>query len=134
MMTDDGRSPLKALLGAALLIALALGLATTDFLNADTESRIMMVVFGAMLVVSGNSIPKALRPRSAMRCDSTREQSIRRFMGWFFVLTGIAWIAVWLTLPVDYASVVTLLTAGACLLLILMCFGIRRRVTSAGPE
>lgn len=118
MIIDDGRSPLKALVGAALLLALALGLAMTDFLDADTESRIMMVVFGAMLVVSGNSIPKALRPRSAMRCDSTREQSVRRFMGWFFVLTGIAWIAVWLILPVDHASVVTLVSAVAFLLIL----------------
>lgn len=127
MTTDKGKSVLKPHIGAALLLTLALGLATTDFLDVDTESRIMMVVFGAMLVISGNSIPKRLRPLSSMRCDSTREQALRRFTGSFFVLTGVVWIIVWLVLAVDHAAIVTLLTAGACLLIVMWCLSARWR-------
>lgn len=116
-MTGEGSSISKAILGAGLLVAVAVGLATTGLVDGATADRIMILLLGALLVGVGNSLPKTLRPLSARRCVSSREQALRRLSGWVFVLTGLAWILAWLVLPLEAARAITRWTAIGSLLL-----------------
>lgn len=93
--------------GAGLLLALAAVLAVTD-LSGDQK---LMVLIGAVLVMTGNSMPKALRPLSRMRCETATEQAIRRGTAWFFVLVGLSWIASWLALSEGLATSITIVTS-----------------------
>ena len=61
---------LRALIGAGLIIAMALGLkslAASDVIDGETSTRVMQVIIGIFLMVSGNSIPKVMEPLSDER-------------------------------------------------------------------
>lgn len=137
MNTKRRSSRLKEILVAGLIVAAAVVLALTGIADEGWSLRIVMAVLGGVLVWKGNSFPKTLRPLSAMRCESTREQSLRRLTGWFFVLVGLAWMVAWLALSESLATTITLVTsiAGGLLMAghVTWCVTQRRRAEpSAG--
>jgi hypothetical protein len=95
------------LFGAVIpAVSLALRLASTLGVAADPDlrQRMTMVLLGAFFVYMGNTLPKMLTPMSAGRCDPAAVQARTRFSAWTWVLTGLAYMLIWIVLPVDVAE------------------------------
>jgi hypothetical protein len=73
----------------------------TGLLEPELAKRLGMVVFGIMLVVLGNYMPKFVVPWSTPAMVAAR-----RFAGWVFVLAGAAYVAFCLLAPMPQAVVV----------------------------
>jgi uncharacterized membrane protein len=90
---------------AGLILAVTLGAKLASTLGAangaDLQERIMMAILGACIVFTGNTIPKTLTRLPALEEDAARVQALRRFAGWTWVLTGLAFAIAWLALPVE---------------------------------
>jgi hypothetical protein len=106
-------SPLcRALLAAALILGIPAALAwlAPDYLGHDGRQRMMGVLFGAIVVVYANAIPKAVTART--RCAPAVIQAARRFTGWVLVLGGLGYIAAWLLAPIEACGMIAGLTLG----------------------
>jgi hypothetical protein len=97
-----------AIVFAALMLLVGLGnrLATASSASSspDFPLRAIMAIAGAFLAFTGNAIPKVLTPLTSLRCDPAKAQAARRFVGWTWVLAGVAVCAVWLGLPIVHAQ------------------------------
>lgn len=115
----DADAIASAVIFAALTVVLALGgsLATT-LGDLDFGRRATMVVFGAFLAFTGNAMPKQLQPLSALACDPARVQAFQRFSGWTWTLTGLAMATLWIALPVETASPLTVVLLFSAMLMI----------------
>jgi hypothetical protein len=93
-------------LGAILACSLLARFATTMgvFGDPDIAKRLSMAIMGFFFVFTGNATPKILTPLSELRCNPAKVQAFQRFSGWMWVLTGLAFSAIWLLLPLDVAS------------------------------
>jgi hypothetical protein len=90
----------KSSIGEALAIFTGLGLfggvvvaalgKEFGFIEPDVATRTVGVLFGAILMVSGNYLPKAVMPISARRKNPARAMAAERFAGYVFVLAGLA--------------------------------------------
>ena len=69
-------------------------------------------------VLTGNAVPKVLTPLAAMKRDPARVQAFRRFAGWAWVLTGIAYSLAWLALPTRLAVNATFIIVPLGMLLV----------------
>jgi len=118
----SGGAIARAIAFAALMLAIALGVrlaaALGGTIHDDLAERATMVVLGAFIVATGNTLPKTLTPLSMLRCDAGRAQAFHRFAGWTWVLAGLAVSAAWLVLPIDAAQTITLVVLPACMLAI----------------
>jgi hypothetical protein len=106
-----GGTTSAVVLGALLLVmplSVTLLSALGAFVSDEWSRRATMAVVGAFFVVTGNAMPKMLKPLSAMRCDPARVQAFQRLAGWTWVLTGLGFAVVWLVLPVGLAEPVSL--------------------------
>ena len=75
-------------------------------------------------MMSGNAIPKQLA--SLAGPDPARVQGFRRFAGWTWVLTGLALVIAWLTLPLASAITSTFVIIPAGIgLVALRCLSVR---------
>jgi hypothetical protein len=92
---------------ASLGLKLATALGVVD--DPDLPRRLSNVVAGALLVFTGNVMPKLLTPLAAMSCDGARMQAFQRLAGWTWVLTGLAYAIAWLALPIAVARPVSVL-------------------------
>jgi len=110
----------SALVSAGALIAVALILALVkrmDWLGDDTARRAAGLFGGALLIVTGNFLPKQLGPL-ASKCGASCEQSLQRFSGWSLVLAGMVYCAAWLFAPVEIARPVSMAACAASVVLI----------------
>jgi hypothetical protein len=102
---------------AAVMLSIPLGgkLALTWGVIDDPglSNRLTQAVIGAYLVFMGNLMPKMLAPRSNPACDGARAQALQRFSGWTWVMTGLAYAIIWLVLPLDVASPVSMVVVVA---------------------
>jgi len=87
-------------------------------LLSGVEQRIIMVLVGAYLVFTGNTMPKMLVPLSSVQCDGSRAQAFQRTAGWVWVLSGLVFVVSWLTLPVHIARPVSLTVVFAGILIV----------------
>lgn len=114
-----------SVIGAGLILAASQGIKLVETLgdfDPDRLERVWGVCIGAVLVIIGNAIPKALAPLAAQSCSDSRAQSVRRFTGWSFVLAGVAYAIAWLALPAAQAGTVsTLACLSAVVLVALRC-------------
>lgn len=111
---------LKSLIGAGLILAAALSLkslASFDVIDSETSKRVMQVLFGIILMISGNLIPK-----SDEQCGAAKGQSLRRFAGWTFVIAGLVYATVWLVAPLEIARIISLSVVAASVLLVTVPF------------
>ena len=120
-----GKSEARIIVGivfAALMLLVALGnrLATSSGAasSPDFAQRAVMVLAGAFLVFTGNSIPKVFTPLADLQCDPARAQAARRFAGWTWVLTGIALCLAWLGLRIVPAQTATFILLPAAMLVV----------------
>ncbi len=122
---------LRSIVAAGLIVAVAVALAWADV--QGPWLRAFLVFLGVVLMVSGNSLPKRLQPLSSMRCETSREQLMRRLTGWFFVLAGLAWTITWVVLSESTAKTITtvIMAAGAVVITTYVgwCMAARRRAT-----
>jgi hypothetical protein len=128
----SSRSPLRsALLFAGCLLVLsgaaklAVRLGVLD--GAELSRRAGMITAGLVLAFIGNSLPKTLTPLSAQRCDPARAQTLERWSGWTWMLTGLGYAVVWMVAPFDLAPTVSIaLVAAAMLLVVARMISLRR--------
>jgi hypothetical protein len=100
------------IVGVSLAAALGHTLGLID--DGDRPQRLAMAIAGAFFVFTGNALPKTLTPLSARQCDGAVSQALQWFMGWTWVLMGLAFSYVWLALPIDAAEPVSIaLVAGS---------------------
>jgi hypothetical protein len=98
----------------------------------DFALRATMAIVGAFLAVTGNAIPKNLKPLAAMHCDPARVQAVQRLAGWIWVLAGLAVAIAWLTLPINLAEAMCfLLLPSAILVMVGQAVWLRRARPSA---
>jgi hypothetical protein len=111
------------ILFAALTLVSALAAPLAEALSLITEAdlplRMTMITMGAALVFTGNAMPKTLKPLAAMKCDAAKVQAFQRLSGWTWVLSGLAWMLVWIVLPVPAANSLSVLLLGTGLLIVL---------------
>ena len=105
-----------AIVGIALLSRLAASLGWAH--AADLSSRASMATVGVVFVLTGNAVPKTLTPLAAMKRDPARVQAFRRFAGWAWVLTGVAYSLAWFALPTRLAVNATFLIVPAGMLVV----------------
>jgi hypothetical protein len=72
------------------------------------SERATMVLVGAYLVATGNTMPKTLVPLSSLQCDGSRVQAFQRAAGWIWVVGGLVFVVSWLALPVALAKPLSL--------------------------
>lgn len=105
------RSIRSAVVFAGLLLVVSLGVKLATALgvmnDGDLTRRATMVIIGAFLVSTGNTMPKRLTPLAALECSPATVQAFQRFAGWTWVLTGVAVMIAWLALPLDPANTVS---------------------------
>lgn len=83
----------------AAVAAVAVG-RRTGTLEPELAKRLGVVVFGIMLAVLGNYLPKFVLPRS-----TPATVAARRFAGWVFVVAGGAYVAACLLAPMPQAVI-----------------------------
>jgi len=125
----------SVLTGAGLILAIALGLALLSshgIVDRTFSKRTTGIILGLVVVVYGNAIPKMLTPLTAAKCSPAKEQSLHRFTGWTFVLSGLGYSVAWLFMPLDHARSVAMLVMGAGLLVVLARVALTYRGASNG--
>ena len=108
-------------LGAIAIIAASLilkFLASNGVIDSESSKRAMQVIIGVMLLVVGNLIPKTLEPLRTACGGPSKEQSLKRFAGWTFVIAGIAYAIIWMVAPLDYASLISMSVVIAAILMV----------------
>ena len=94
--------------GLGLMMTMDMGFElaiSTDLLGAHwarTGQSIQGVFFGAGLAIWGNFLPTVASPWSLAE-QPFDWQRVHRFVGWIAALSGIALMAVWLSLPMEEA-------------------------------
>ncbi len=127
---------LKALLGAASIIGLSLlaqYLSAHDYINPEQARRGMGIVFGIVLIVMGNALPKKIRPLSDEKCGAPNGQARRRFAGWTFTIAGIIYSLAWLIAPIEIARTIAM-TAGIFAVILVMATCFRSKKTGAPSQ
>lgn len=110
-----------SLFGASLVIAGALLISLggqTGWLGDVAGDRLFGVMLGLVLVVTGNFLPKTVRPITQRHCGSVRLARFERRAGWIFVLAGLVHIAIWIFAPADSANPAAMMIVAAALCLI----------------
>ncbi|MBN4046487.1 hypothetical protein JYU02_00645 [bacterium AH-315-P15] len=90
----------------AILVAAALG-KEFGYIDGYVAKRIFGIIFGVVLVIMGNFLPKIVRPLSAQHSDPVKVLAAERFAGRTFVLAGIAYISVWVFAPPENAMLIS---------------------------
>ncbi|MEE2565514.1 hypothetical protein [Hyphobacterium marinum] len=118
---QSARSIRASLFGASLMISGGLTVSIGDqlgWLSDATGQRLFGVMVGLMLVVTGNFLPKTVRPLTQSRCDRARLQKIERYAGWLLVAAGLAHTALWVFAPADRANTAAMMVVAGALFLI----------------
>ncbi len=93
--------------------SVALALHDAGIIDGDLSKRMIGVIIGAVLVVMGNAMPKKLAPISCDQSNAAhagRSQRVQRFMGWTFVLAGLIYMGIWLTVDLERVGYAVLLS------------------------
>jgi hypothetical protein len=133
---NAGSSVRSGIVTAGLILVISLGAKLAVALGAvhygDIPLRATMAIGGAFLAVTGNAIPKTLRPLAALHCGPAKVQAIQRLAGWIWALAGLAVAIAWLTLPVNLAETMSfLLLPSAILVTVGQTVWLRRTKPSA---
>ena len=91
---------------AAVMLLAAAGLKYAEALHLigpDVAARGTQVVIGAALAFYANFMPKSLSSSKSSPQSVGRMQSVLRFGGWSFALSGLAYAAFWAFAPFPLA-------------------------------
>lgn len=109
-MTPSESQPRTMLIATVcILVVLVGGIAVTratGLIQVDHVERYIGLLFGALMVVAGNALPKLLRPSLSQNDDPNgqtiaRRLKAERLAGWTLVLGGLASMALWIWAPED---------------------------------
>lgn len=98
----------------------------TGVIDQDTTTRVLMVTIGLLTAWQSNATPKEQPTASA------RKRAVNRLTGWAFVISGLAYAAIWMFAPIGPAaiwSMIPILMAGAAV--IAFCLSTRSRTAKA---
>ena len=89
----------------------------TGYIDQDMTTRILMVSLGVFMVAQSSRSPKDDLKRTA------RGIAIQRFTGWAMTLAGLAWTVIWVLVPVDQATLLSMAPFGIALAAVIArCF------------
>ena len=112
----------SAVIGFLILTALAIAIAiarAAGIVEVAVEQRVLGLVIGAMIVVTGNFLPK-MRPLNTAHGDPAKTTAAERLAGWVLSLAGLAYIALFVFAPLDQARhVSSIIGIGAIVLIAL---------------
>jgi hypothetical protein len=97
-------APKIILVMAAIMFAALMGFALAgefELIERNLAKRIVGSMFGLIMMVSGNYLPKVVLPVSARRRNPARAMAAERAAGWIFVLAGLISVAVWALVPIE---------------------------------
>tara|TARA_E500000318_G_scaffold17776_5_gene18286 strand:- start:39209 stop:39835 length:627 start_codon:yes stop_codon:yes gene_type:complete len=114
-------------MASLILLAASLAIALRDAgtIQGDLSKRFVGVIIGAVLVVMGNAMPKKLAPIdcngscATNTTDPARAQKLQRFMGWTFVLAGLIYMGIWITIDLDKTGTAVLFAFPAAIAIII---------------
>lgn len=115
---DPRRAMIAMAISVGVLVAIMMAFAVakkTGLLDPILAKRGAAAMIGLMLVVSGNFVPK-LR---LFQPDGGSATPVDRLAGWVFVISGLAFAAVWLFAPLQDALVASPMIGVAGFLLVL---------------
>ena len=90
----------------AILIAFALA-KEFGLVGSELANRAVGMSIGAVLIVTGNALPKFVLPLSIRTQNPERAMATERFAGWTFFLTGFVFVAAWLFVPLEHVKLVS---------------------------
>ncbi len=93
-----------SLLTLVLAMAGAAAARETGLVDPDTGKRLAAAVMGLMIAACGNFLPKIVRSLAAGRETAAAFAAADRSAGVVFLLTGLAFAAIWLFAPIDRAA------------------------------
>ncbi len=134
--SQSARSIRASLFGAALILSGALAISLGDalgILDTIVGERLFGVMLGLTLVVTGNFLPKTVRPLTRQHCDTARLQTIERYAGWILVVAGLAHAAIWIFAPAGSANMAALMVVAAAFFLIAAIWMVMSR-SSVNPS
>lgn len=117
-------------------IAVAITLArATGLIEVALEQRVLGLVIGAMIAVTGNFLPK-MRPLNTARGNRARATAAERLAGWVLLLAGIVYLALFAFAQLDQARrVSSIIGIGAILVIAADWAWLARSVlSSAGKQ
>jgi len=124
----------RALFGASLVLGTALAFGLTRelaLIDANIAKRATGVIIGAILIVTGNYLPKNIRSLAAQKCNPARAITAERFSGLMLIIAGFSYGAIWLFAPLGPAQTFSFLVGAAVLALVtLTCFWATRGASS----
>ena len=89
------------MLAASLAIKLA---AATGGVGVVHAERLAGIAAGILLTVFADRLPKIVSGAAADRRSAARSLAVHRFVGWSFVMLGVATIALWSFADIDRAA------------------------------
>ncbi|MCF6293807.1 MAG: hypothetical protein L3J04_10475, partial [Robiginitomaculum sp.] len=110
---------------AGLILALALVLSIAQqyqALDAEMGERINSAILGAIVMIMGNFLPKAINPIGENNCEISATQKLQRFAGWTFVISGFVFSLIWIFAPIDMAAKLAMYALGLGVALIIARF------------
>jgi hypothetical protein len=102
--TYKNGAPKIILFLAALMFAALMGFALAgefELVGRDLAKRGVGSMFGLIMAISGNYLPKVVLPVRARRRNPARAMAAERAAGWIFVLAGLISVAIWTLLPIE---------------------------------
>lgn len=76
------------------------------WIDNETTTRALMVMFGIFLAAMGNAMPKHRDgPTPQTPQHAALQQSITRVGGWAMLIAGLVWAVLWAFAPRDFAEV-----------------------------
>jgi drug/metabolite transporter (DMT)-like permease len=115
---------------AFTLLTVAAGLTYArrmGWVDIDLPARGTMIASGMLVAIYGNAIPKAIR------ATSPGARSVQRVAGWAFVLSGLAYAAIWAFAPLPIAPDLSMSVLGAALAGV-FGYGLWVRGRPSGPD
>jgi hypothetical protein len=95
-------------IGGLVATVLAFALAKEfGVIDASLAKRVVGMIFGVILIGTGNVLPKIVQPLNAHRYNINRAIVSDRFMGRTFVLAGILYLAIWVLAPKENAMLIS---------------------------
>ncbi len=127
----------RGLFGASLMLGTALAFALAKdlgIINDNIAGRLAGVITGAILIITGNNLPKTIRSLAAQKCNPARVITAERFLGFTLVLAGFTYGAVWLFAPLDPAQTFSFLIGAVVLALAIIIHFWATRGAQAGNK
>lgn len=91
-----------------------------EFIGDPLADDLSAAMLGVFFIISGNRLPKILTPLSASKCDPVRTQRVQRFVGWVFVLAGLALVGIAMLAPDEFQKALTLGTMMSAMIAVIV--------------